>query len=151
MPPVRPTCTECGYDLSGHRHTGRCPECGVAFDVTDRTRWMRRPRWGYMSLALPGTVVAVATYGVLRYGQRFCGAYVLVCAGAAALAWYNAWRFAEWRSGEAAREADAAGRPFDMAAAVRSGTTQLLRRQFLVLIVVLLVLAIYRAIVGVLL
>ena len=32
----RPTCSGCGYDLSGHPPMGRCPECGVDYGAQQR-------------------------------------------------------------------------------------------------------------------
>ena len=42
-------CSECGYDLSGLRHFGQCPECGNRFNIE---RWEgvadhRSPRHGH--------------------------------------------------------------------------------------------------------
>ncbi len=68
-------CVNCGYDLHGLAHRGRCPECGQAYDIfsgeglsADDTPGRRQPRW---VMHLRTIILAVFALVMLACGGLF--------------------------------------------------------------------------------
>ena len=79
----QPTCRRCGYDLTGLPRQGRCPECGLVYDLDrgvgvrtaehrEQLHRLRRRRTGYL---IAGGVLLVLGLGLLAVTRSL----LLIC------------------------------------------------------------------------
>lgn len=67
-----PLCVQCGYDLRGLPHEGRCPECGASIEAArvERTLSNADPRWlwrlNVAAWLVPAGILSVAAFETSR-------------------------------------------------------------------------------------
>lgn len=98
-------CAACNFNLTGLPKRGRCPECGVLFDASTRARFVSRPPFGHLLLAIPPLLLllALGLAYVMFFSAGLCVLLLtpFVCLGLCILI---SKRLADWRYSIALRE-----------------------------------------------
>jgi hypothetical protein len=97
-------CAGCGYDLTGLAASGRCPECGVAFDRERPEKYSSRPLGRWFLLLLPAAIQPLAWLAAMWVSHSGGGLVALAIPAIALIPILPiALRLARWRYSAALR------------------------------------------------